>query len=512
MDKKRLTINMVLTLVSFLVNMGISFFLTPYILKTVGKEAYGFVGLANDFVSYAQLVVIALNSMASRFITIRLYKNDIEGANCYFTSTLFADIFLSVLMFIPSIFIILFLDKLVNVPKNILGDVKLLWIFVFANFIIGIITAVFGVAQFAKNRLDISARISLITNILRAIIIFISFSFFKASVWYIGLAAFLCAIFSTISDIYYLNKLLPEININKIYFKLKCVKELISAGIWNAIGSLNAILMTGVDLLISNIFIDAASMGLLSIVKVVPNFLNNFSSSIVSVFVPQITIDYAKSDKNKLIKSIESSIMIICFFTSIPIGIFITSCDVFYKFWLKKGYDFNYLKILVVVSTIGMFISASMNIFNNVLAAANKVKFNSIIAILSGILNVIIVFILLKTTSLGLIAIAGTSTIIATIRSLMVTPAYVSKVLKCRWNIFYPIIFRNIVSVLISIVIGYIIINKIFIPYTWIQYILACIICSIICYLLYLTILLKADEKKVIKDILKKVLRIWRKK
>ena len=116
----------------------------------------------------------------------------------------------------------------------------------------------------------------------------------------------------------------------------------------------------------------------------------------------------------------------------------------------------------------------------------------------------IIVFILLKTTSLGLIAIAGTSTIIVTIRNLTVTPVYVSKVLKCRWNTFYPIIFRNIFSVLISIGIGYII-NKIFVPYTWIQYALNCIICSIICFLLYTKILLRTDEKKVLKSILKKL-------
>lgn len=59
--------------------MGISFLLTPYIIDTVGKEAYGFVGIANNFVSYAKLITLALNALAMRFITIKIHENNIVG-------------------------------------------------------------------------------------------------------------------------------------------------------------------------------------------------------------------------------------------------------------------------------------------------------------------------------------------------------------------------------------------------------------------------------------------------
>ena len=506
MDKKRLTINMASTLVSFLVNIGISFFLTPYILNTVGKEAYGFVGLANDFVSYAQLVVIALNSMASRFITIRLHKKDIEGANNYFTSTFIADLFLSTIMIIPCIIVIAFINIFINVPDTILLDVRLLWSFIFLNFIISIITAVFGIAPFARNRLEISSKISIITNILRFIMIFLLFYLFKPSVWYIGFVSFICAIFSTIYDVYYSKKLLPEIKINKKYFNIKYVKELISVGIWNTIGSLNSILMTGIDLLISNIFMDAAAMGILAIVKVVPNFLNNLVLSIVSAFVPQLTIDYAKNNKSELFKNIESSIVIISFFTSLPIGIFLSSSDIFYKLWVGNQYNINYIQLLVVLSAGGMIITSSISIFNNVLTAANKVKFNSIMAIISGIINVILVFILLKTTKLGLIVIAGTSTIIVFIRNFTITPIYTSKVLKLKWNAFYPVMFRNILFVVISILVSILLKNFININ-NWFAYGVYFVLCCIICLILFVTILLKNKEKKLILNIIKKVIK-----
>ena len=67
MNAKQLAINMVFSVVAFVLNFGISFFVTPYITNQFGSEAYGFVKLANDFTNYATLFSVALNSMASRF-------------------------------------------------------------------------------------------------------------------------------------------------------------------------------------------------------------------------------------------------------------------------------------------------------------------------------------------------------------------------------------------------------------------------------------------------------------
>ena len=51
MSKKIMVINFFANFLSFAISLIISFFLTPYIVKTVGAEAYGFVSLANSFVS-----------------------------------------------------------------------------------------------------------------------------------------------------------------------------------------------------------------------------------------------------------------------------------------------------------------------------------------------------------------------------------------------------------------------------------------------------------------------------
>ena len=79
--KKQIYINMASQIVSFAVSVLIGFFLTPYLVENIGSEAYGFIGLADNFISYALLITTALNSMASRFITISIHREEIENVN-----------------------------------------------------------------------------------------------------------------------------------------------------------------------------------------------------------------------------------------------------------------------------------------------------------------------------------------------------------------------------------------------------------------------------------------------
>ena len=70
------TSNFVGNLLGFLVTYSISFFLSPYIVGMLGESAYGFVSLATSFTNYITLATVALNSLASRFISIAIFNNE----------------------------------------------------------------------------------------------------------------------------------------------------------------------------------------------------------------------------------------------------------------------------------------------------------------------------------------------------------------------------------------------------------------------------------------------------
>mgnify|MGYP001033624236 CR=1 FL=1 len=82
MEKKRLMINLLVRMVSFVIHLLISFGLSRYVVEKIGADAYGFVSLANDFTGYAEILTVALNSMASRFITVSIRKRNMLTALC----------------------------------------------------------------------------------------------------------------------------------------------------------------------------------------------------------------------------------------------------------------------------------------------------------------------------------------------------------------------------------------------------------------------------------------------
>ena len=88
--------NMVWSLIAVFVNYFMNFLITPYVTNNIGVEAYGFVALANTFISYADIISVGLNAFAGRFISIAYHRGEKERANRFYSSTITADLMLSV--------------------------------------------------------------------------------------------------------------------------------------------------------------------------------------------------------------------------------------------------------------------------------------------------------------------------------------------------------------------------------------------------------------------------------
>lgn len=73
--------------------------------------------------------------------------------------------------------------------------------------------------------------------------------------------------FLAVINKHYMKKLTPWVKIERRLFSLSAVKELVGVGIWNSVNQLSQLLLTGFDLLIANVFIGSAEMGILSIAK-----------------------------------------------------------------------------------------------------------------------------------------------------------------------------------------------------------------------------------------------------
>lgn len=501
---RQLMINIVASFVAFGVSMGINFFLSPYIVETVGAEAYGFVQLANNLITYFSILTIALNSMSSRFISISYFKNNINEANEYYSSTFFSNLIICA-FFIPILIIgIGNIEKFINISNELTSDVKILLLFMAANFILGLMATNLSISYYVKNKLYISSIVNIIGYVIRAILLYILFAFCKSSIVYVGLVTFIVTCYTQVMNLYYKKKMISELQVKLKYFRFNKVKEMILSGIWNTITRLGSLLSEGLDLMIANIFINPTDMGILAIAKTVPGMINNILNTMISTFMPNITELYAKNKSDELAKSIKQSMKIIGMIINIPIAILIAYGDILFSLWFPTQ-NAQLLQILSIITIFPWAIIGQATIIHNIFTVLNKIKINSILVCFTGIVNVVVVFILLKTTSLGLFAVAGVSTVINILRNLIYTVPFGAIYINKKWHTFFPEILKSSCSVLFISAIG-IFIKGFMDEYSWSNLIIFSVFTALIGFILNYFISLNKEDRLLIQNIFKRKL------
>ena len=505
-ESKRLSINIVAQVVTFVTQLAVNFFLTPFIIAELGADAFGYISLAENFVLGAQVLVIALNSMAGRFVAVAYHQNKISEAKSLFSSVFYSNVILSLIIFFLCSGLIFYLEELIKIPQSLVLDVKLLVTLIFLNFIVSIIFSTYQVATFIKNRLELNAIRNVVSNVMRVAVLILSFSLFIPRLWYVGLAALLCSVYIALCNIRYTRLLTPEMTVALRDFDFKKVKELLYSGMWNSITKLGNLLGQGVDLLLANLFIDAMAMGTLSVTKKIPVVILSLVSSICAAFAPSLTKKFAQQENEQLKEELCFSVRVAGCVALFPCSFIFSFGDRFYALWTPSVDSFE-LYVLTILGLFSMPTAMALEGVQNIFMVANKVKIYSIatfsinmcsfLTLLGGISFVPedyrIYFLALVTSGWSLLRVA------------VFLPIYGAYCIKERKTFFY----RAIVNVNIALVLCIIVlfgVKKIYIMNSWLDLtFLAVISFAVSMFFSYLLILSVNDRKKIIGFIERKL-------
>lgn len=506
MEKKNYK-NLIVKIVSMIVQFIVTLILTNIIVGKMGEVANGFYQLSNDFVNYGMIVSIALNSMASRFITMEYYNNNGEEVNFYYNSLLYGDVVLALAFIFPMIIVILNLNSIISIPKEYIVDVKILFLIMFINFLVTVATSVFSTATFVKNRIDLDSYRVMESNIIKILIIVLLYSFFKPQMWYIAFATLISTFYIMFVNIYYTRKLMPDVKIfRRKFVSLKHLKKLAKSGLWNSFTKIGSILLSGLDLLIANQMIGSSAMGVLSISKTIPKYIFTAMSNIGSVFTPSILIEYAKGKKDELINTINISIKICSILSVVLEIIMIVLGERIFSLWVP-GQNIRLLQLLSVIAMLGYIILMPFEVLWSVFTATDKVKISSIYLFIESIFTIFFVFIQLHFTSndiIKLIIVAGTSTVFELLRGITFLPLMSSYLIGVSFKTFYKPLLRVICSFFISFLFGKIImfidLNNNFMSLLFYMFLLIVETMIICCAVLFS----KDERKKIINLLIKK--------
>lgn len=496
-------VNMAASFMTFVVGLGIRFVLTPYIVRTLGTEAYGFIGLSSNILSYTGLVTIALNSMAGRFVTIKYSAGDVESANRYYASVFYSNIILAAVILLFSIGCVAWLEYMIDIPERLVLDVKLLFALLAINNIVGLVFGIWGVSTFIKNRLDLSNIRGIIGNFMNVAILVALFSLFAPHIWYMGVAGFVMTFYTTWTNRRFARMLTPELVVKRGNFEWGKVVELLKSGAWNLVSKLGEILGQGLDLLIANVCIGATAMGYFALTKNVPFLILSLFQTISGVFAPILTNLYAQGNTDSLIREFQKSIRILGFFTTIPLAILYIWGSDFYSLWLPTENSYE-LQLLTVLGTLGMVFSMPLESLWNIFTITNKLKVSTMVQFCYNIVVFLVVLISVMFTDdlkMRLYILAGTRTVIGITRSLFFLPIYGAYCLDLPKKIFYEPLIKSCSALFVACFFSFVLKQYVVIE-SWLAFGIICIITIILCMIVNYKLVLLKNDVEFIKKLL----------
>lgn len=501
--------NLIARIVSMALQLVVTWVITKILVEAIGSEANGYFQMSNDFVNYATILSIALNSMGSRFITMAYYQKDSRELNRYYNSLLYGDILLAVAMAIPLFIICLNLNQFITISDEYVSDVKVLFGVMFLNFCVNIFGTVFSTATFIKNRIDLDSYRIIECYLIKLVVIYILFKFLPAHVYYVAVGTLAGTIIMIVRNAHYTKLLVPEAKLFKReYLDFKCIKELTASGAWNSVTRISSVLLGGLDLLIANQLVGSTAMGVLSIAKTIPKYFLSGMSTVASVFAPSLLINYAKKDTEKTVRTVYDSVKVNSFFCGIVVTILCVLGRRIFILWTPSQ-DAGILLELAIISIVGMMLLMPLEIIWTVFTATNKLKISSIYLLAESIVTIGIEFLLLSmvdNTVRKLIIIAGTSTIMEIIRSLTFMPLVGAHLLKVSYITFYKPLIRVVINYSVTIAVSILINNMIAIE-GWVGFGISAIAIAIVSACLSWCIVFNREEKARIKSMVLKRIR-----
>lgn len=502
-DKFFVFLNMFCAIAAALVNYIVSFFITPYITENIGVDAYGFVSLAMMFTSYIDIVAVALNALAGRYISVAYHERKYNMANMYFNSVIISNLVFSFLLVLPSSFFILNIQNILNVPDRLVFDVKILFWVILVNYAVSLVGVGYSTATFIVNRIDKSERVKAFSHLFKATVIFLLCSFFAPHVWYIGVSYIIANVLILLSNIRFMYNLTPELHFSPKLFSIKAVLELLSAGAWNSLNTLGNVLNDGLDLLITITMLSAESMGQISIGKNLSTLYNVLLSAICNAFRPRQLRFFAEGNKDALINELKVSMRYCGFITTLVFAGFVSCGKMFLQCWIPTQ-NIDVIFPITCICIAGNLIVGSVTPLYYVYTLTKRLKLPSIITILMGGINVIGMFVLLEKTSLGLYAVVLTTAVLNTIIHFFDAPLYSAICLNVKLWTFYPEIIRHLFSSLVTTVALCLLVKTLPMATSWSMLILDAIPCVIIgCILAAITTFKLKEIKGIIRCIVK---------
>ncbi len=381
----------------------ITFFLTPFVVAKLGKEAYGVWVTVGSVAAYSYLLNVGFSNAVTRYVPIArtqkniTYLNEIISTSSAFYALgglVMAILTLTFAPFVPDVF---------NVPENLAKASIITFLCAGLSIAISMPLGISLGFITGLQRYDISNGVRLSMTLLRtvAVVVFLSIGYGLVSMAVIDGCMRL-----SILGLYWLfiRRLVPDFTVSKTHAKWSLFKELIGFGFNTFIYVIGSLLIYKSDIIIIGILLGPEKVAIYAIPVILMGLISTLVTAATNVLQPAAAAEYAKGNIKLLGDYYVYGLRYTVLFLAPVVSLLLIRGADFITLWM--GHDFELSGRLLPVLSIAQFIYISQRSSFQVLSAAGKHKFFGGITIATGVTNITISVILVTQFNLGLWGVA----------------------------------------------------------------------------------------------------------
>lgn len=435
MSKQKIYLrNLTANWIGYAIRLIVMFFLSPFVVHSLGNTAYGVWCLLVSLTGYMGLLDVGIMASTSRYINLYLATNDRQRISHVINTSLCFYVGVCVILLLAATIISPFLGKIfVRIPNPLVRQAQwMLYLFcanIFAGFIAGLLRQLLA----ANDRFDLEVLASLIV---------LGFSttatvlLLKAGYGLVPLAIVqVVSSLTGISILFILAKRYgPEFEISSSFVRRNTFRELMNFGIYAFIADVGVQLIFYTDSIVIGLFIGAAAITLYNVGLILIEASMNVMREFRKVLVPDLlkcSGAGSLSDTRWLVVKSTRFFMLV----AVPLLVgFVLLGKEFIFLWMGPGYvESASVLSLLAISQFGNIASFSCWI---TLMGMGRVKFLGFVAFVEGILNLFLSIMLVTVFHLGIVGVALGTLIPMVGLTRVLVPIYTCRILQMKISEF----------------------------------------------------------------------------
>jgi O-antigen/teichoic acid export membrane protein len=420
--------NVILNWVAFAFSVGINFFLSPFVVHTLGNTEYGIWVLLGSVVGYMGLLDLGVRSAVMRYVA--RHHARVEDAEASQVASAGLTIFgvTGLLAIIATAVIAVFLDRLFKIPSAYLGVARLVVLVGGLNVAVALVSGVFGGTLSALQRFDIQGITSIVIGALRAMAIFLGL---RAGWGILGLAFIQLGVGSLWGVVQYAmsRRLYPQLVFTFRGLDRANLKKIFSFSVYSSLLHVSVALIFSADSVVIGTFLPVASITFFAIASTLTEYTRNIFSTISQTITPRASAMQAVGALGDLERVLLRAGAMASLVT-LPITIsFVLRGGTFIGLWMGPAYAASSGQVLLILA-VALSFAAARQVVMSTMIGMNRHRSLAPFYLAEGLLNVGMSVYWVRT--MGIRGVALGTAVPNLVTNLLVIPWLVRQVLGTR--------------------------------------------------------------------------------